>query len=288
MKKIYINNLNLFKSMKSKSALKNILKFSLGIGLLIPFFRNEPAKAYLTPCADSGTVADLSGEANPCFLTPETLKVTFYEVGFCTSDPLATGTFVNTSCEKSWENSSGFESDIGLKRFETMDGKTFRVPNGTFTHSYAIMSNVWKLKGQYKLTHDGGTTYYTNSTNGLVTTSEADYGEWTDDIENMEGQEGTNLCYDFSATSSGATVKAVLTDSNFITATNTSTCQSATRLIGTVQLSSPVVMDDSVKGYRLNWKITNMGIGLNDNGNGDNLPVDWRGGPFFSEFSLIK
>jgi len=149
MKKIYINNLNLFKSMKSKSALKNILKFSLGIGLLIPFFRNEPAKAYLTPCADSGTVADLSGEANPCFLTPETLKVTFYEVGFCTSDPLATGTFVNTSCEKSWENSSGFESDIGLKRFETMDGKTFRVPNGTFTHSYAIMSNVWKLKGQY-------------------------------------------------------------------------------------------------------------------------------------------
>ena len=47
-------------------------------------------------------------------------------------------------------------------------------------------------------------------------------------------------------------------------------------------------MDDSVKGYKLDWKITNMGIGLNDNNNGDNIPVDWRGGPFTPSFTLIK
>ena len=145
MKKIYINNLNLFKSMKSKSALKNILKFSLGIGLLIPFFRNEPAKAFLTPCADSGTVADLSGEANPCFLTPETLKVTFYEIGFCTTDPLATGTFVNTTCQKSWDNNSGFMTDIGMKSFEKMNGTTYRVNNATYTYAYELDWEVFVL-----------------------------------------------------------------------------------------------------------------------------------------------
>ena len=288
MNKIYHSKLNLFKSMKHKLAFKTILKFSLGMGRLFPFFKNDPAKAFITACAASGTVADLSSEANPCYLTPETLKITFYEVGFCTSDPLATGNFVRTSCETSWINTSGFESDIGKKTFEKMAGETFKVPNGLYTHSYAIMSNVWKLKAKYELTHNGGTTYYTNSNNGLVTTTESNYGEWTDDIEFMEGQEGPTLCYDFTVNANNSTIKAVLADSNLVSANNTSTCQNATRLIGTGSISAPLIMDDTVKGYRLNWRITNMGIGISDNGNANNLPFDWAGGPFAAEFTLIK
>ena len=46
------------------------------------------------------------------------------------------------------------------------------------SHAYGIMNNTWTYKGQYKLTHSGGTTYYTNTTNGLVTTNSSEYGEW--------------------------------------------------------------------------------------------------------------
>ena len=46
-------------------------------------------------------------------------------------------------------------------------------------------------------------------------------------------------------------------------------------------------MDDTVKGYQLNWQITDMGIGLSHGGN-PQIPYDWRGGPFTPIFTLIK
>ena len=209
MKKI--KNLNLINSMNTKTILKYLFKFSLGLSLISPIFKDEPAKAFLTKCPDTNSVADLSTAANPCFLTPEMLKVKFYEIGFCTSDPLATGTFVSTTCSKSWDNTSGFETDIGKKSFSNMVGTTYKVPNATYGYAYAIMNNEWTYKAQYKLS--GGDTYYTNNTNGLVTTTESDYGEWTDDISNMVGQESTGACFDFEASTTGGTVSAVLTNS---------------------------------------------------------------------------
>ena len=40
-----------------------------------------------------------------------------------------------------------------------------------------------------------------------------------------------------------------------------------------------------LKGYKLNWQITNMGIGLSNSGG---TPYDWRGGPFTPIFTLIN
>jgi len=280
-----IKNLNFINSMKKNTILKNIFKVSLGISLISPVFKNEPAQAFVTACSPTDTVTDMSGEANACFITPEMLKVTFYEIGFCTSDPLATGTFVSTTCSKSWDNTSGFETDIGQKSFANMTGTTYKVPNATYEYAYAIMNNTWTYKAQYKLS--GGDTYYTNSTNGLVTTTESEYGEWTDDISNMLGQETTGLCYDFEASTTGGTVTAVLANSSLVTATDQTTCNNATRVVGSVDLTSSVTMDDSVKGYKLNWQITDMGIGLS-HGNVNKIPYDWRGGPFTPVFTLIK
>ena len=97
---------------------KNSLKI-FAASILLGGFVDKPAESStrLTACAPSGTVADLSAEADPCFFTPEMLKITFYEIGFCTSDPLATSTFDSSSCFKSWSNPSGFETDLGLAFF---------------------------------------------------------------------------------------------------------------------------------------------------------------------------
>ena len=118
-----------------------------------------------------------------------------------------------------------------------------------------------------------------------MTTTESDYGEWTDDIRNMVGQESTGACFDFEASTTGGTVSAVLTNSSLVTATDQTTCNNASRVVGSVALTSSVTMDDSVKGYKLNWQITNMGIGLSNSGG---TPYDWRGGPFTPIFTLIK
>ena len=85
--------------MNSKSTLKNFLKFSLGIGLFIPLMKSQPSNA-ATPCPASDSVTTMNGQANPCFTTPEKLEVTFFEIGFCSSDPLSSGTFNDSTALK--------------------------------------------------------------------------------------------------------------------------------------------------------------------------------------------
>ena len=81
--------------MNSKSTLKNFLKFSLGIGLFIPLLKSQPSNA-ATPCPANDSVTTMSGQANPCFTTPEKLEVTFFEIGFCV------GSVYNQSLNKNY------------------------------------------------------------------------------------------------------------------------------------------------------------------------------------------
>ena len=267
------------------STLKNIIKLSIGLATLVPLTKTDKGLA-LDACAPSDSVTSMSSESNPCFITPEMLKVKFYEIGFCTSDPLSSGTFDSSTCHKSWDNTSGVTTDIGKKTFEKMSGNTYRVPNGTYGYSYAIMNNSWVYKGKYKL--QNGNTWYTRSDGG-ATSDISSYAEWDDDISDMLGEESTGFCYDYSASTSDGTVTAVLTDSNNITATNTSTCGSATRVIGSINLNKSITMTDFVSGYRLTWKITNLGLGIEHFFNGSKqVPSSFRGGPFTPQFGIIR
>ena len=268
--------------MKTTSKFKNLLKISLLTGFIPLVFNSQPTKA-VTACPTSGSVTTLTSVSPRCYTTPETLRVTFYEIGFCTSDPLSTGTLVKTNCSKSWDNSSGVTVDLGLKTFSKMPGNTYKVPNATYTHAYAIMNDQWIIKGKYKL-KDGPTFYSKENYSG--STNESEYAAFTDDIVDMEGNEGTNNCFDYSNTTDYGPVTAVLANNNLTSATDTSTCNSATRLIGSIALNTSVTMDDSVKGYRLTWIVTNMGMGINIDGSGN--PSSTLGGPFVPQFTLIK
>ena len=48
-------------------------------------------------------------------------------------------------------------------------------------------------------------------------------------------------------------------------------------------------MTDSVSGYRLTWKITNLGLGIGHFFNGSKqVPSSFRGGPFTPQFGIIR
>ena len=268
--------------MKTNSKFKKLLKISLLTGFIPFVFNNQPAKA-VTECPTNDSVTSLSSVSPRCYTTPETLQITFFEIGFCTSDPLSTGTLNKSNCAKSWDNTTGVTTDLALKTYSKMPGNTYRVPNATYTHAYAIMNDQWIIKGKYKL-KDGPTFYSKANYSGSTNSSE--YDTFTDAVVNMEGSEGTGLCYDYAASTTSGPVKAVLADNNLTSATNTSTCNSATRMIGSIQMNSSLTMDDSVKGYRLTWLVTNMGMGINIDGSGN--PFSTRGGPFAPQFTLIK
>lgn len=274
--------------MTIQTIFKNSLKVVAASILLGGIVSNKPAESStrLIPCAPSGTKADLSAEADPCYFTPEMLKITFYEIGFCTSDPLATNTFDSSNCFKSWSNSSGFKTDLGLKKFEKMDGSVYRIENGTYTHTYVIMNNVWDYKGSYSF--NNGTTWYTKTGpegGDERTTNINEYGIWTDDIACMTGTEGTDNCADYADTTSYGPVKAVLTNNNLRTCTSNAECSAATRIAGVLDMKNDIVMDSSVRGYRFKWVVTNMGIGVNhDSGQ----PGGFEGGAFVPDITLIK
>ena len=278
---------NSLKQMQKQSILKNLFRFTLTASFIYPLIKTLPVES-LDACPESNTATSLDSYiTNGCYITPSKLKVTFFEIGFCTSNPLATGSFVSNSCSKSWDTNStqGYQTDLGKKVFEQFTGNVYVVPNGTYTHAYAIMNNKWQYEGQYKIKN--GDTYYTAS-NGSVTTNIASYATWEDDISNLVGEESPSTCFDYSMNTSNGAVSAVLADSSLVTATNTSTCNSATRVIGSVALNSAVKMTDSVNGYQLEWKITNTGLGITTTNTGDIVPQSFRGGPFTPKFTLIN
>lgn len=274
--------------MTIQTIFKNSLKLVAASILLGAIISNKPAESStrLTACAPSGTKADLSAEADPCYFTPEMLKITFYEIGFCTSDPLATNTFDSSSCFKSWSNPSGFETNLGLKKFEKMDGTVYRIKDGTYTHTYAIMNKTWVYKASYSF--NNGTTWYTKTGpegGDEKTTNVNEYGTWTDSITCMTGEEGPGNCGDYRDTTAYGLVKAVLTDSTLNTCGTNAECAVTTRLVGALNMNNDLVMDSSVKGYRFKWVVTNMGIGVNHD---EGQPGGFEGGPFVPDVTLIK
>ena len=107
--------------MSSKSFSKFCLKVCIGIaglGIATSFtpILNNPVKAGLgsvPDCPDEGSAAASGAMSEDCYLTPETMEVKFYELGFCTtSDPLSGANFSRTNCTKAWESSSGQTLDL--------------------------------------------------------------------------------------------------------------------------------------------------------------------------------
>ena len=94
-------------------------------------------------------------------------------------------------------------------------------------------------------------------------------------------------CAQYAANTDYGPVKARLANNSLVSATDNTSCNASTRMIGSVDLTTPLVMDDDVKAYQLTWIIKDMGIEATDGG-GCNSPVEWRPGPFVPNFTLEK
>ena len=274
--------------MYSKSLSKFFLKALIGIaGLGLTTFVphvDHPAKAALgsvPDCPNEGSDAAAGAMSEDCYQTPEVMEVKFYELGFCTtSDPLSGSNFSRTNCQKAWENTSGQTIDLADFSYEGLtSGLTYKIPNDTYEYAYVVVSNTWGLKGK---AYFNDITYYTQA-DGNGGTNVDDYGKADLTITSMGGGSG---CWDFSESTDYGPVKAYITDSDLTTATNTSTCNSTTRLVGSIDLDTPVVMTADVKAYQLKWIIRKMGLFVDyDSGT---APSGFGGGPFVPDFTLSK
>ena len=282
--------------------LSNIpLKSTAGFGFcLLASIISTNDKVYANSCEN--LFGDNPSSINDsCYITPSTYKIRVYEMGLCTSDPLA-GTSINgddvvtdnkiteSSCTATFKSSDGTLVDLGGSSAQTLTGTNFRPANGTYPHAYIKIKNTFGLKGTYQINNQ---TYYTSS-DGSPVTSEASHDNFDEDL--MDFSNG-KTCAEESPELAGAevfttgvtgTMKAVLAQvsgGNLGTYTADSSCGSSTHLFGSFEPTSPVVISNQTKGLEVNFSITNRGMTVFPDRSGG--MGGFGGGPFSPSFSTF-
>lgn len=237
-----------------------------------------------------------------CYITPTTYKVTVYEMGLCTSDPLA-GTYLDASdsivtdnaidestCTATYTSSSplGFQIDLGTPGLSgTLRGNALRPLRGTYPHAYIKIKNTFGLKGSY--THDG-TKYYTQASGGKTTDSSASV-EWDEDLMDFNNGPtcgGSPELAGSETFTSGVTgtMKAVLAQDIAGTYVGETSCTgNSTRLFGSFQPTAPVVITDTTQGLQVTFTVTDRGMTVIPDGLGG--MQGFAGGPFSPSFSTF-
>ena len=269
--------------MSFKSLLKisrNIIFTSIGISIL-NIMKTDNVKASNYPaCPTEGSSLASQAQTQTCTTTPTTMEIKFYELGFCTGDPLSGSDFDNSTCEKSWGSTSGETADLATFSYKGLtSGLTYKVPSQQYDYAYVVFDPTWVLKGKV---YFNGTTYYTMS-NGLVTLESDRYDKFQMRLTDI-GTAGN--CAQYSANTDYGAVRARLTNNSLISATDNASCNASTRMVGIVDLTTPLVVTDDIKAYQLTWIIKDMGIEATDGGGAG--PALWKGGPFVPNFTLEK
>tara|TARA_Y100001968_G_scaffold317431_1_gene346430 strand:+ start:162 stop:1025 length:864 start_codon:yes stop_codon:yes gene_type:complete len=285
--------------MYSKNLFKSLLTAGIslaGLSLAALIGPQQKVHAYAgNPCATEGSTAADGAMSADCDGTPSVMKIKFYELGVCTSDPLTSSTFSRANCEKTWEskNATGTTIDIPacIANACDVEGTVTKPSNGTYSHVYLIVNTQWDIKGKV---YYNGKTYYTTSVD-KAENANYNYSTPTDNVNNYATYNhrltqmggvgwGSNGCHDWSASIDGQTPKAVLTNDLLATATNQGECTASTKLIGSSDLPTAITITDDTANYELKWDVTHKGLWVDwDSGND---PDGIGAGPFSLDLTV--
>ena len=237
---------------------------------------------------------------NSCYVTPNTYKIRVYEMGLCTSDPLA-GTIINSSdevetdntitessCTATFKSAGGSLVDLGGNSTQTLTGTNLRPPVGTYPHAYIKIKNTFGLKGTYEINSE---TFY--SANDGSPVAEGSYSEFDEDLMDFSNGKTCSGSPELAGaevftTGVTGTMKALLaqvTGGNLGTYTGDTTCGSSTHLFGSFAPTTPVVITNQTKGLEVTFSITGRGMTIIPDGSGG--MQGFGGGPFSPSFSTF-
>ena len=278
---------------------KNFFKITFGLGSLFIISSTSNQEANANTCADNPNSLN-----NSCYITPATYKITVYEMGLCTSDPLAstsidengdvtTDYVINeSSCSATYTNANGSLINLAGGASQTLSGGTnVRPPTGTYGHAYIKIKNVFGLKGTYTV---NDVQYYSKA-NGAQDTSASNYAEWNETLVDFdkgsecEPVEGNRLMAASETFNTGVTgtMKALLASvsGGTYSGTTQANCGDSTRLFGVFAPTEAVVISDDTQGLEVSFTITNRGMSVIP----QNAPtiLKFGSGPFSPSFATF-
>jgi len=235
-------------------------------------------------CPATGSLSNFASYTSGCYGTPEVYKITFYEMGLCSSDPMAGGTLDKSTCTASFKDDGGIQKDIAGSSGVALGSGTggTRPDNGSYKYAYAILSNTFRLKANYKvntINYYSSSDYSSGSSN--VTAGATSLAQEFDDNLTSFGQSCSTKG---TETFSNGTMTAYVLNSGLEVATG---CTGVTRLIGYMTLNTPIEIKPETEGLKMTFKVTNSGMTVQPTGDGQEV-FAFSSGPFSASFTLIE
>ena len=296
--------------MKNKTLLNSLLfTFSL-IGSF--FVLDKPLKADSPVCPDPSTTTitsvydesgssfyELTGEGF-CRGTPDSYGVTVFKMGFCTKNPgNPTGSSIlegsepdYSSCTWAFESSTGEVADFSAGGSIDLSEVASKEPApGVYPHAVMLISKDFRIKGKYGPV--GGNTFYTTST---FEESSTDISDWAIVTAPLGSFDGPTICQASTEGESvaGGTISAYLLDSTgtMLVSDESETgspCTGMDKLLGVMNMSSDLTIDETTGGLKMTFVVTNNGMSVMT-GEGEGGPpteIIMDSGPFSVSFETF-
>ncbi len=302
-----INLINKIYIMKNKKSLIKKLVFTLAFLGTISFSQNKVNAEESPVCPDTSTTTISSiadrGDATSfyaltsggfCRGTPESYGVTVYKMGFCTKNPgnpsgssvLAGAAPDYSTCTWAYENSSGEAANFAAGGSIDLSEAFASDPAvGTYPHAVMIISKDFLIKGKFGPI--GGQTYYSTSTFESSSTDIADYATTTAPLNSFGGS-GNCTAYTEGETVTGGTISAYLLNSSGTILENDSSlskCSGQVKLLGVMDMSSALSINESTTGLKMTFVVTNNGMSVISNREVTDIHMD--SGPFSVSFETF-
>ena len=256
--------------------LKKLIKLVANFGFYLSIFAVSSSENVY---ADNVCEENPSSFESDCFVTPATYKIRIYEMGLCTSDPLAginrdiseNNSIDESSCSPTFKSSSGFLIDLAGFKEQNLVGENISPPPGSYSSGYIKMKNTFGLKGSYTINNQ---TYYSQS-DGSAGSVES-YSEFLDTIDDFDSLGACSIDPRMSAwevfnTGVTGTTKgslAIVNGGNLgkYSGASASECGSTDHLFVSFSPTSPILINEDTKGLQVNFVIKDSGLVVSDGG----------------------
>jgi len=262
------------------------------------FSTNVSMAAATNVSASASTTCDTSSAFTAdadCTVTPSVYQVTIYEMGLCTSHPYGTAKteedFDASTCVVTYTDDSPTTVDVAT----ILTGGTISMPGtssapaeGSYGYPYIVLGSSFTTAAVHTNSVD---TYYSKS-DCTVTTTEADFGNCTDSLTQFGGSATACDSGYVGATVSGGTIDGFVTNSSLSRSVNSSgassgVCIKSGRVVGVMNLTTPVTVTANTISVVFNFVLTNYGAQFFEN-DSDTVADETGSGPFSGYFVVTE
>ena len=219
-------------------------------------------------------------------------------MGLCTVNPMAGASLdrsIFTTVFTASDQTNGSEHDFALGDVNLV-GTSTSPAIGTYQFPYIILSNDFSIKGQF--TKADNTTFYINNDGGSGSCGTVDTTGPAEECTSTLNQFGqTNVCDGeyIGAVVSVGTLDGYLMQNSTLdkrdgaSETASNVCSNVDRLVGVMNLTTPVVITPSTIGFKFTFNVTGYGAQLFSSTAPSNTADGGGGsGPFSGFFTVTE